>query len=338
MKKKWKSQAKTGVLLAVMLALYASCTVSFYKLKTNGDTSTILCGTSGGLDEAGYRAFREKEEKEEHPIDFCMWTEQEGVLLRNDQISRNAEVTVMKVRGSLFVIFPYPPSLQEDESGCYLDQTAAMELFGDQDIVGCEVDYGSRKLTVRGVTEDYGGLFLIYADPVEELDRITVKLKKSESSRNQIREFKVRHGLEGSVLSHNLLKETAQIFPVFLPAGIMILCLYEGRKRSRNARDIREKGVGYGLLAGAVILGVAAFLCFVDIPRDMIPTKWSDFDFFITWKENLETDVMSYIRCPKGLAEVPYVILFIKTFLTGLGSVILLGMARRSYMITKNMQ
>lgn len=338
MKEKWKSQAKTGVLLAVMLALYASCTVSFYKLKTNGDTSTVLCGTSGGLDEAGYRAFREKEEKEERPLDFCMWTEQEGALVRNDQISRNAEVTVMKARGSLFVIVPFPASFKEDESGCYLDQTAALELFGDEDVIGCEVVYQSRKLTVRGVTEDYGGLLLIYADPMEELDRITVKLKKTESSRNQIREFTVRHGLEGGILSHNLLKETAQIFPVFLPAGIMILCLYEGRKRSRNARDIRDKGVGYGLLMGAFILGVAAVLCFVDIPRDMIPTKWSDFEFFVTWKENLETDVMSYIRFPKGLAEVPYVILFIKTFLTGLGSVILLGMARRSYMISKNMQ
>ena len=335
---KWKNRARTGLLLAVMIALYASCVVSFYKLQKSSNTATILCNTSVGMDEALYKTIKEKEEKQEHPLDFCMWTELEGEILKNKQISRSTEVTVMKARGSLFVLFPFPASLQEDESGCYLDQTAAMELFGNQDIVGCEVYYRYRNLIVRGVTEDYGGLVLMYPEPQEELERITVRLQEEESPRIQGREYMVRHGLTGGILSHTLLKETAQIFPVLLPVGMIFLCLYEGRKCSRHAVNIQKKGLGYGLFVVALILFATAFICFLDIPKDMIPTKWSDFDFFYTWKENMDTEVMSYIRYPKGLAEVPYVNLFIKTALTGFSSVRMLGVTVKSYIISKNMQ
>lgn len=62
-----------------------------------------------------------------------------------------------------------------------------------------------------------------------------------------------------------------------------------------------------GCICGAVIL-LAVYLRFqVNIPEDMIPTKWSDFDFWRRLFEQKREYILNWIKCEKLAPEMLYI-------------------------------
>lgn len=82
-----------------------------------------------------------------------------------------------------------------------------------------------------------------------------------------------------------------------------------------DARYLTGALIRVGCICGAIIL-LAAYLRFqVEIPDDMIPTKWSDFDFWNRLFEQKKEYILNWIKIGKSDSEMIYIMKTAQTIL-----------------------
>lgn len=315
------------MLVLLMVVSYLLCIVSYKNLRGVQDTVTILCSTDTikNMDGNTYENILEQEAQRDVPTDFAMWQESDGGNVKAENSGRSAEVTVMRVRGKMSVLFgEFAPLTQEDMQGCCLDEQTALALFGSMNVIGNQLNYENKTYIVRGVLRDYGGLIVLRPGTKELTDRITIKITADTSSTAQSREFMSQYGIAGHVLNHVMLKEVVQLFPLLLPLCIGIWLLVS--IRSNLKRDVHcrsDRYLCYGILVLTLVVLIATLVRFLQIPKDMIPTRWSDFQFWSNWLETFKEQVSVYIRYPKGIVEVESLWVFIRCAVRGILPVVL---------------
>lgn len=331
-----KGAAAKILLVMLMLVSYLLCIVAYKNLRGIQDTVTIIGNSASEekMNESMYKNISEQEAEKEIPTDFAMWQENDGSVVRAVNSGRSTESTVLKIRGKTSVVFGgFAPLTEEDSEGCCLDEQIALELFGSTDVYGSQLEYEEKTYTVRGVLKDYNGLIVIRPRAGEPTGRITIKTSEDTASSSQSREFMAQYGITGKVLNHVMLKESIQIFPVLLPLCIGIWLLFSIRRTVK--RDIQGRGeryLCYGMLFLSLIVLAATLIKFIQIPRDMIPTRWSDFQFWSNWFDNFREQISVYIRYSKGKTEMELLWIFIRCAAFGILPLLLLmgvGLPRR---------
>ena len=74
----------------------------------------------------------------------------------------------------------------------------------------------------------------------------------------------------------------------------------------------------YLLLAGGILLLIRS----IRIPEDMIPAKWSDFEFWAEYGKRLGASCSALIRSEKKIPDIPIWKEFFRAILWGAGAVI----------------
>lgn len=305
-----------GCMIVLMIVSYLLCLRCYKALSRVENTVTILPGNHAEeqMDGNRYDTIAQQEEERDIPTDFAMWREEGDTLVQAVNSGRTARIAAIKIHGKMWVLLGGFSSLEdEDREGCFLDQKAATELFGTADALGNQLSCGNKTYTVRGILEDAGGLVAMRPSADEITDTITIKTAEDTSAAVQSREFAARHGLTGAILNHIMLKETGQIFPLLLPLAVGIRMLLELRKTIKRGRlGPGWKCVCYGMMTLALLAMGATLVKFLEIPKDMIPTRWSDFRFWSDWLDNLKEQIVIYLRYPKGKPEIKSLWLFIR--------------------------
>lgn len=303
-------------------------------MSDNPGTATAVL-TENRLDAKSASEIQKTELKQDNPLLFTIWGEKENAKLSNKQYQRNSSATAVLVCNNPQLLFNGTAALApEDTRGCLIDEKTAYDLFGSTDVVGKQLEYQDRKLTVRGILkgiDDERQMVVMQADgDAQNLDSITVQVPEGKEAETIVNELLMRHALEGKIMDLNLLKGITRIFilllPIFFAFGIMFTFL-------RYAKEEKGQGISayiwWGALIVMLIMTIWGVTRFITIPKEMIPTKWSDFDFWTNLWKKKEEAFLFLIQSAKHQPQIDMILAFFHSVFFSMLSIILYFMSFR---------
>lgn len=284
--KKYGKNLLVFVSVVFSLVLYFIALQYTKRLEICQQTAVILMEASP-LNTSQVLQMMEQEKEQEQPRLFAAWQQENEVTAVNQELNRSHTVSAVAVCGRSDVVMRGSTWIdEEDMDGCLLDEATAKGLFGSAQVTGMTVEVQGREKIVRGILYGVSDVILYQADETQSLGNMTVSMRTGEGYEGVRQDFMMRYALSGKFLRMDVLYRTAKILCliiVLLTAGQFFIL---GVKMSWHSRKERE-GIFYGIIS-AFCMGM--LLCFlignIEIPKDMIPTKWSDFDFWKNWWQN----------------------------------------------------
>ena len=243
--------------------------------------------------------------------DLTLWRERAGETVRAGERSSSAKV--LELCGSGADVWPaaflegyYP--IPGDTGGCAVDRALAEALWGTGRAVGNELRLGDRVLTVRGVFEGTEGLALFQGEPASAEPYPNLLLRFSGGdAKAQAESFLTRNQWGGGtmldlpILAWGL--EALAGLPAFcLGAGILLRLLRRGL--GMTAAPLLLAGYTFPALAGAGVTLWAMGLS--GVPGQLIPTRWSDFDFWARLVSGRVGELTNYLSLAPGARDLRY--------------------------------
>lgn len=229
------------------------------------------------------------ENQEENQILLSEFT---GISVENRALFRRTEAVVLALHGRSDVLFPQMPVLN-GETGCFVSTVLAYELFGTTEVTGLSVTCQGKVYEVAGVIEHKEHLF-VYEPREEEMasfQRVVMKVKEQESRRVLEETLQMRYGF-GTVLDYTWMKTILELYLSVIPLGFSIFLLSTVWKYQKESKSKREKCVWLFFVVGIGVVVGFLMIQNISIPVDMIPDRWSDFEFWTDYadyqRENLE--------------------------------------------------
>jgi hypothetical protein len=249
---------------------------------------------------------KEAEASEEYPVAFLLWGEKEQVQIVSRDLSRTGKVSVIEAYGDSRLILKETVYLDEfDQEGCLLSEDIAWKLFGSTEAVGEKLQYGERTLTVRGILRNMKETLFVEAAGKAEGIMNTVTLKPSQERtllEEPSRSFMMRHGIQGQILPVNYFSSWARLLVFSLPLFLFLRVL------KRYGKEIKDnKGCKTGMLAAAIgmtVLFIYAFGFSFQLPKEFIPSRWSDFQFWHNLREEKGEELLLLLQMRKRKPEL----------------------------------
>lgn len=167
-----------------------------------------------------------RENEEEAPVDFALWSERPGEVLADTAGRVRLPAAVMTSYGSVRLACQdgsAPDFLSGDGEGCLLSADLAWELFGSDNVVGQAVFCRNRRVTIRGILRRGRGRIVLPTEKnaAEPMNRLTIGSTGAEADA-----FLLRHGLNGKKLSLEYAAMAAKLAAWFLLlfSGLYPLC------------------------------------------------------------------------------------------------------------------
>ena len=210
------------------------------------------------------------------------WAEEALQSANNPDLGKTAsDLDVLIVKGSSNLLVKGSNLFTDDLEGCLIDSDTSYKLFGSSNCVGREIVYNDRTLIVRGILKGSKANIMIQAseDSSQVLDGLTIN--GTDLTLNKIEEFKMMFGINEMAISGNIYYMLAKFIALMFPIIALVLILI---KVISSLFKSRNKPV---LVILYILMTIASVFIFFkitkiknSIPLDMIPNKWSDFDFW----------------------------------------------------------
>lgn len=249
----------------------------------------------------------EAEAQQEVPLAFTVWGQLDDQGVSEPLLDRYAQVDVLLLGGGSELVFRADTPLQaNDLEGCLIDPGTAQTLFGNSRPVGSTVSWEGRELSVRGVLRSDRPLLAVQAlDGDMGMDHLSLQVPEGVSPGLASAGFGGRHALYGSWTDTGAWSGLAG-FASLLPAAVMLGYVF--LKIVKTAFAAAEYPVVFLvclLAAGAVwMAGMLTMEVSFQIPAELLPAKWSDFEFWgRLWDEKKE-DLLTMLAAPKTQAEL----------------------------------
>ena len=222
------------------------------------------------------------------------WAEEALQSANNPDLGKTAsDLDVLIIKGSSNLLVKGSNLFTDDLEGCLIDSDTSYKLFGSSNCVGREIVYNDRTLIVRGILKGSKANIMIQAseDSSQVLDGLTIN--GTDLTLNKIEDFKMMFGINEMAISGNIYYMLAKFIALMFPIIALVLILI---KVISSLFKSRNKPV---LVILYILMTIASVFIFfkitnikISIPLDMIPNKWSDFDFWSKmgkeYKEKLE--------------------------------------------------
>ena len=210
------------------------------------------------------------------------WAEEALQSANNPDLGKTAsDLDVLTIKGSSNLLVKGSNLFTDDLDGCLIDSDTSYKLFGSSNCVGREIVYNDRTLIVRGILKGCKANIMIQAseDPSQVLDGLTID--GTDLTLNKIEDFKMMFGINEMAISGNIYYMVAKFIALMFPIIALALILI---KVITSLFKSRNKPV---LVILYILMTIASVFIFfkitkikISIPLDMIPNKWSDFDFW----------------------------------------------------------
>ena len=263
-------------------ALYAASLLFARMAEQKGNG--IYLFLDGGVTTAEAAEISRREQETEEPLGFCFYAVSEDVTLRCPDTGRTAQVTIVPLYGNGGLLGAEPLSWQE---GCLLDEQTAQTLFGTGYLGAQEVLLDGKPYAALGTVPLRTPAALVSAGENTVLDRC-ILAGWDENGARAAEQFLLRHNLTGEILNfYPLLVFTKNLTLLPLWALLALVCRRVGDKRKRLA--------WLAALVGAVLLGSR-----VIVPKDAIPSMWSDFSFWGSWFQSQRKNLTAILMASPG--------------------------------------
>lgn len=263
--------------LAFIMIMCLSIAIS-YNLKVKSDVDVLNIYLS---DENKKLDFENIEE--EVTDSFVAWKEKDNEVISNNDLNRivyNAKT--LNLYGDSALLIKGPILLKDDIEGCLIDEDTAYDLFGSTEVVGKDIEYGKRKLIVRGIHKGEKNLVVmqsLMSDRNEEnyFDGISMINNRKAVT------FAKNNGYENTSISNSVYYSISNAIVSIFSLVIFFLTLIMIIKEMIT---FKEKPIIKILYVVFALIFLKLFLIIskvkVGIPVDLLPNQWSDFDY---WSE-----------------------------------------------------
>lgn len=233
------------------------------------------------------------EKSEDIKLSFTSWKQMDNVVVENTYLNKNSTVDVIKVCGDSSLVINGPILFLDNKEGCLLDKETAYDLFGSTEVVGQVVTYEERELTVVGIHNGMDNTIVMQTDDKSKESMDAVAVEVLNNSARSIKGFTDRYGIDGNGVDNRIYYNIANVFTLILPFIIFIILLVVF---IREVNKVKRKPVLWVIYIIATVIFFAIFIKIIGIemkiPYDIIPNKWSDFDYwgelFTTYREKIE--------------------------------------------------
>lgn len=310
-------------LLSLYLFWQEACAIK--ELEYAGDTVSVVCRTDVPAQEA-WELLRQPQEDSEEEV-FCpvFWMERDEVQVSSKLLGNQADVRVICAAGNTELLFPGGSALASgDTEGCLIDRDTARALFGYGEAAGQILLLEDKEYEIRGTVEGHMGILVIQTAENADIGFDTVTVPAGGKQQEEIRELlEGRYGIQGTVVEWNLLYGLAKLVLLVFPMSVAAAVLISVRKNIREASGRGER-IFWRLCFWAGVLGsLYCIAAQVHLPSDMIPSTWSDFDFWSNIWEEKRLAVSFLLEMKKRTPEIPYMNAFYKSVILGFLSLLL---------------
>lgn len=237
---------------------------------------------------------------------------------------RNAKADVLAVGGQTNLLSEDNQWLiREDREGCLISADIAKALMGSSKMVGEELTIGAKTYIVRGILKKLSGCIITAPDEQTEFGRVRIKVPDGQTAARVKEMVGNKNGISGTLLEYSLLYQLAVLSLWLLPLCIFTSFLLWLRSNRKHSRITKEKFIWIGLSLAAVILFCWMARGLIAIPRDMIPSKWSDFSFWVRLFEDKTAAIKFLLSQEKTVLDGGYLGMFVKAAGFGILSVVL---------------
>ena len=284
-----------------------------------------------------------KESEQEQPRSVCFWGEIPRASLFCKETGQSSTVTAVLVTGNPGLAVPETDSLAYQKEGCFLDAQTARELFGTDQADGQILWYEDRGYTVCGTfeslekimvcqarEEDGAVLHMIslysgYVPKASGTLKADMRLIRSGSS--DAEQLLLRHGLSGTVLDTVFLQTLVNNLLLLLPliTGLRLFGLLKKEFSKGQSRWGKLFLTATGIAAAAA-LGILT-ITQLQIPADMIPSRWSDFSFWSIWWKRQQRNLLLLLATAQGEAHLTMLWNLLLAFFYNLCAVFLVNFA-----------
>ncbi len=317
---KWVMAALKYVLLAALLFCIGHM-MSLSVPLSDTRTPVIYYIPDGTMTLSRLDEMREEENALDDAVPFASYSRIENQNFENPDLGRTLSAPVLCLYGDSSLILSTDIELfADDTEGCLLSSAAAWELFGETSVSSGAIIYENRSYIVRGVyhdedpvvivsvrreqkktqqfTEDYDESAAFEASPEEAeegtFDRILIRPTGNAARRLEtIHAFENRHGFGSEKTDCGVYVRMGSVLAGLIPFFVFVIFIWLAISRIIM---LRRRPFWLVIACGAAALAFCAFF-FVfryhpRIPVDLIPNRWSDFEF---WGEKI-TVMISSIR------------------------------------------
>lgn len=319
---RWLRAAVLGLFM-LCLAMGRSAAMALEGRDLAGIRTLTLNWSLTGQDGIG---IGEREQGQERVVKFVLWGQQDGVIVENPDLNRMGICAKISLRGESWLLQGGEAVLTEDDlTGCLMDRETAKMLFGLPDPIGCTVTVDGQERIVRGVTESAQPLVMVVAAANESgLDKLTLRVPEGESTKLTSEEFASRNGLFGTWGQPEAWANGSRALSL-LPAAVLVLGVILWYVRAAFSPDAGR--VQFWLcivLAGAAWFALLWLTEFsFQLPQDMIPNKWSDFDFWGQLFREKREEAFRLISSSKTLPELELIMPAIQAACWGIAGALL---------------
>lgn len=253
---------------------------------------------------------------EDTPV-ITAWKQADGQKLEYEELATAANLSVIEFWGDVTQVMPIKLvrgsiMTKEDETGCMIDENTAYRLFRTNDAVGRRLTYQGKSYCIRGVIKAREEVLIIpVTDDKNSYSNLEFVYSSKESGKKNVSDFMEENGLaddytivEGCFYAQ--LLQLASGLPLWL-LGLFLLYQfvitgkkfrvwfsqrinqrkYNTKKRKKSMmcpeiKNLLEKTGLFFIFAITVLLFTRLMSGFIfPIPERYIPTRWSDFSFWI---------------------------------------------------------
>ena len=274
----------------------------------------------------------QKEEKDKgNSLVFTGWHEKEKQTVLNSNFNRRVESNIIFICGQSSLVAEGPILFEDDIKGCLIDEETAYKLFGSNDVIGNTIIYDSREFIIRGIHRAMEDTIIMKAesDSKDKIQGLLIDI--SNDGIENIKLISERYGVKeygvNSTVYYNLGKMCTSLLPLIIL--LIIVC-----SDLKKAIEIKDRPVLFIFSIMMIIVWIIAFFCItrykISIPVDILPNKWSDFDYWSKFFQECMDKIKYVIYMKKYMLDI-YVISYLnKIFLCTIIAIILFFVNKRN--------
>lgn len=274
----------------------------------------------------------QKEEKDKgNSLVFTGWHEKEKQTVLNSNFNRRVESNIIFICGQSSLVAEGPILFEDDINWCLIDEETAYKLFGSNDVIGNTIIYDSREFIIRGIHRAMEDTIIMQAesDSKDKIQGLLIDI--SNDGIKNIKLISERYGVKeygvNSIVYYNLGKMCTSLLPLI----ILLIIVWSDLKK---AIEIKDRPVLFIFSIMMIIVWIIAFFCItrykISIPVDILPNKWSDFDYWSKFFQECMDKIKYVIYMKKYMLDI-YVISYLnKIFLCTIIAIILFFVNKRN--------
>lgn len=274
----------------------------------------------------------QKEEKYKgNSLVFTGWHEKEKQTVLNSNFNRRVESNIIFICGQSSLVAEGPILFEDDIKGCLIDEETAYKLFGSNDVIGNTIIYDSGEFIIRGIHRAMEDTIIMQAesDSKDKIQGLLIDI--SNDGIKNIKLISERYGVKeygvNSTVYYNLGKMCTSMLPLIILLSIVWSAL-------KKAIEIKDRLVLFIFSIMMIIVWIIAFFCItrykISIPVDILPNKWSDFDYWSKFFQECMDKIKYVIYMKKYMLDI-YVISYLnKIFLCTIIAIILFFVNKRN--------